>query len=322
VTPRDIVVGDIGGTHARFAIACLGGGVPVLRDVVSLPAHDYPDLAAALRCYGERLGRPLPEAAAFAVAGPVRGATISFTNSPWRIARDGLAEALGLERVLLINDFGAVGHAVAVLPEGDFARVCGPEGPLPTHGAISIVGPGTGLGVAIVLRGAAGAQVIETEGGHTAFAPLDAFEQALHARLLRRHGRVSNERVVCGAGLVAIHEALRAEEGQKAAPLADADLWAAALGGDDPHARAALDRFCLSYGAVVGDLALAHGAAGVVLVGSLTQRMIAPLRASGFAARFTAKGRHSGYMGAIPVRLATHPQPGLLGAAAAFAAAA
>lgn len=320
MTERQIVAGDIGGTHARFAIATLGAGVPTLDAIHSLPTAKHRDLLSAWNAYAALVGRPLPKAASLAIAAPIRGDVLSFTNSPWRIVREGLTAHLGLDRLRIINDFGAMGHAVAVLPERDFVHVCGPDHALPESGPISVIGPGTGLGVAIALRSERGVHVIETEGSHGAFAPLDAFEQALYDRLLRRHGRVSDERIVCGKGLVAIHETLLHEEGVDTLPIDDAGLWAAALGGRDGRARAALDRFCLCYGAVVGDLALAQGAVGVALVGGLTQRMIGRLRASGFAARFTGKGRYVDYMSAIPVRLVTHEQPGLLGAAAAFVA--
>ena len=125
---------------------------------------------------------------------------------------------------------------------------------------------------------------------------------------------------MCGHGLTAIHEEIVASEGGHAGPLGDADIWAAALEKRDARASAALDRFCLCYGSVVGDLVLAHGSVGVALVGGLSLRMAERLRISGFASRFVSKGRYVEYMGAIPVRLVTHPQPGLFGAAAAFAA--
>ena len=321
MSTREIVVGDIGGTNARFAIATLDDdGALTLGAMTALKTADHPDFESAWRAYEDHLGRALPQAASLAVAAPVRGPVLSFRNNPWRIVREGLSDRLGLERLLVINDFGAAGHAVAALGPDAFRHVAGPDQPLPATGPISVVGPGTGLGVAVTLRAAGKPPlVLETEGSHVAFAPLDAFEQGLHARLLTRHGRVSNERVVCGHGLVAIHEAIVADEGGRPEPVGDADLWAAALDRIDPRASAALDRLCLCYGSVVGDLVLAHGSVGVALVGDLTARMIERLRVSGFASRFVSKGRYVEYMSAIPVRLVTHANPGLYGAAAAFA---
>jgi glucokinase len=190
---------------------------------------------------------------------------------------------------------------------------------LPDSGVISIVGPGTGLGVAHVLRRDGRAFVTETEGGHLDFAPLDSIEDALLARLRARYRRVSVERIVAGPGLAAIIEALAAIEGRPVPAGDDKTLWAAALDGTDSLAAAALDRFCLSLGAVAGDIALAQGASAVVIAGGLGLRLADHLPRSGFAQRFTAKGRFEVMMAEIPVKLITHPQPGLFGAAAAFA---
>lgn len=151
------------------------------------------------------------------------------------------------------------------------------------------------------------------------FAPLDSLEEAILARLRAQHRRVSVERIVSGPGLAAIHATIAKLEGRPVEPREDKELWTAALDGGDPLAVAALDRFCLSLGSVVGDLALAHGAAGVVLAGGLGARLADHLPRSGFAGRFAAKGRFEAMMAAMPVRLITHPQPGLFGAAAAYA---
>ncbi len=160
--------------------------------------------------------------------------------------------------------------------------------------------------------------VIETEGGHIDFAPLDPLEEAILARLRAQHRRVSAERIVSGPGLAAIHATIAKLEGKPVEPREDKDLWTAALEGRDPIAVAALDRFCLSFGSVVGDLALAQGANAVALAGGLGARLADHLPRSGFATRFTAKGRYEAMMAAMPIRLITHPQPGLFGAAAAF----
>jgi glucokinase len=174
--------------------------------------------------------------------------------------------------------------------------------------------------VALLLRAAGGARVVPTEGGHMDFAPLDSLEDRLLARLRAQFRRVSVERIVSGPGLTAIHAGLAAIEGRAVPDQPDAALWAAALEGADPLARAALDRWCLSFGAVAGDLALAHGAAAVVLAGGLAGRTAPLLANSGFHARFIAKGRFEARMAALPIRRVTFAQPGLLGAAAAFLA--
>ena len=234
----------------------------------------------------------------------------------------GLAEGGRAGAISLLERFWrqiAGGHALSPLGEADYRHVTGPDRPLPDHGVISIVGPGTGLGVAHVLRTADGAHVTETEGGHIDFAPLDAIEDAILATLRQSLRRVSVERVVAGPGLSAIYHALAALEGRSVVSLDDAALWRLALAGEDSLAVAALDRFCLSLGAIVGDIALAQGAKAVVLAGGVGLRIADHLPRSGFAQRFCAKGRFEGLMADMPVKLITHPQPGLFGAAAAFA---
>lgn len=318
----EIVAADIGGTHARFAIAEIADGrVTALGEPATLRTADHASLQTAWEHFAAMLGRPLPRAAGIAIATPVSGEVIKFTNNPWIIRPASIAERLGLDSHVLVNDFGAVGHAVAQLGDGCFRHLCGPDVPLPGTGVISIVGPGTGLGVAHVLRRDGRYFVSETEGGHVDFAPLDGIEDAILARLRTRYRRVSAERIVSGPGLAAIHEALAAIEGRAVAPMDDKALWTLALDGEDSLATAALDRFCQSLGAVAGDIALAQGAAGVVIAGGLGLRIADRLVRSGFAERFTAKGRFEALMAAMPVRLVTHPQPGLYGAAAAYATA-
>src|SRR5215469_10666343 len=192
----EIVAADIGGTHVRFALAEISrGAVTRLGDVVTCDTTDYAGFEQAWAAFGERLGRRLPPALAISFAGPVRAEVLKLTNSPWVIRPSEFHRTLGVERLGLVNDFGAVGHAVMRVGSEHLPRLCGPDVPLPDTGTISIVGPGTGLGVAHVLREAGRYRVCETEGGHIAFAPLDGLEDRLVAVLRRRFGRVSAERV-------------------------------------------------------------------------------------------------------------------------------
>ncbi len=315
----NLVAIDIGGTHARFAIADVDHGrVVSLGKATTLRTADHASFQTAWEEFARSAG-PLPGAAAIAVAGPVSGETIKFTNNPWVIRPALINTKLGIDAHTLINDFGAVAHAVAQAEPHDFTHLCGPDLPLPETGTISVVGPGTGLGVAHLWRDGADYRVQPTEGGHVDFAPLDAIEDAILARLRKRYRRVSVERVVSGPGLVDIYESLAAIEGRAVVATDDRTLWAAGTSGEDSLAAAAVDRFCLSLGSVAGDVALAQGAIGLVIAGGLGLRIKDTLRRSGFAARFCAKGRFEALMAAIPVKLITHPQPGLFGAAAAFA---
>jgi glucokinase len=220
----------------------------------------------------------------------------------------------------LINDFGAVGHAVVQVEREHLRHLCGPDVALPEEGVISIVGPGSGLGVAHVLRRDRRDYVIECEGGHMDYAPVDGMEDVILARLRERYGRVSVERVVSGPGLAHIYEALAAIEDRPVQAGDDKAIWTAAFSGADGLAMAALDRFCLILGSVAGNIALAHGATAVVIAGGLGARIAEVLPRSGFSDRFTAKGRFEKMMSAIPVKIIVHPQPGLFGAAVAFAA--
>ena len=316
----EIVAVDLGGTHARFAIASIEGGrVSNLGDEVVLKTVEHASFQTAWEAFAQRLGRPLPRAAAIAVACPVGGEVLQLTNNPWTIRPARLPEMLGIDRFTLINDFGAVGHAVAQLDDSQFRHLFGPQRPLPNPGVISIVGPGTGLGVAILARSAAATLVIEAEGGHADFSPLDPLEDQMLARLRGLYRRVSVERIVSGPGLANIHATLAAIEGRAVAPMDDARLWALALSGQDSLAAAAFDRFCLSLGAAAGDIALTQGAQAVVIAGGLGLRIADRLASSGFESRFRAKGRFEARMAAMPVKLITHPQPGLFGAAVAFA---
>jgi glucokinase len=316
----ELVAVDIGGTHARFAIAQVEAGrVARLDPEVTLHTADHASLQTAWEEFAGRLGRALPHAAGIAFAGPVGGEVLKLTNNPWVIRPSALSERLSLDRMILVNDFGAVAHAVAQLEPDAFRPVCGPDLPLPDQGVISILGPGTGLGVAQLLRRDGRYDVIETEGGHIDFAPLDEVEDRMLAQLRQRYRRVSVERIAAGMGLLNIYETLAAIEGRPARFRDDKALWGAALEGTDGLAAAALDRFCLSLGAVAGDIALAQGAAAVVIAGGLGQRLAAHLPRSGFRDRFIAKGRFERRMDALPVKLIMHPQPGLFGAAAAFA---
>ncbi len=314
----ELVTADIGGTHCRFAIATnQSDGHITLSHEAKLKVAEHASLQTAFEAFREGLDRPVPRNAALAVAAPVEGELLKLTNNPWVIRPAHVAERLGLESALLLNDFAAVAHAVAASTPADFAHVAGPDMPLPETGVVSVIGPGTGLGVAILLKGPR-PRVVATEGGHIDFAPLDSLEDMLLAQYRARFRRVSVERIVAGPGLANIHAALAAIEGRAVPMRDDKALWEAALVEKDPLAEAAFDRWCLSLGSVAGDLALAQGAEAVVLAGGMLPRVQHLLPASGFHARFTAKGRYEARMANIPILRITHPEPGLLGAAAAW----
>lgn len=312
---------DVGGTHARFALAEVNEGkVTQLSEPITMRTAEHASFQTAWEAFEASCGQPLPRAVSIAVAGPINGDVIRFANNPWIIRPGLIKEKLRVETYTLVNDFEAVGHAVAHAVPEHFIHLCGPDKPLAATGMVSIIGPGTGLGVAQVLRTKDGYHVQATEGGHIDYAPHDSIEDAILARLRKRYRRVSVERVVSGPGLVEIYETLASIEGRAIKSMDDKALWALGTSGQDSLAAAAVDRFCLSLGSVAGDIALAQGGfAGVVIAGGLGLRIKDSLLRSGFAERFRAKGRFEGLMSGLPVKLITHPQPGLFGAAAAFA---
>ncbi|MXO66608.1 glucokinase [Altericroceibacterium endophyticum] len=316
----DLVALDIGGTHARFALVRFAAdGSIAMDDPITLKTSDFVSLQTAWEEFENRVDGPVPRAAALALAGPATGETVRLTNNSWAIHTGALDEQLGLDRVCVLNDFAAVAHAVARAPEDQFLHLTGPETPLPLNGTISVIGPGTGLGVAHLWRsGAEHYHVQASEGGHINFAPTDHIEDAILSRLRARHRRVSVERVVSGPGIVEIYNTLAALEKKAVDDLGDRAIWERGMKREDKLAEAAIEHFCLALGSASGDYALAHGSRAVVIAGGLGYRIRETLKRSGFADRFRFKGRFEQAMMRLPVKLITHPQPGLFGAAAAF----
>jgi glucokinase len=251
------------------------------------------------------------------VACPVLGDDIRLTNRAWAFSQNELKARLGLEHMLVINDFGAA--ALAVLDIGDEDRVClhGSQDQQ-RKGPITVIGPGTGLGIALLIGDdRQGWRVVETEGGHVSFAPQVAEEQMIADWVsARHHGRCSNERLLSGTGLSYIDAALSAP--QKTQLREPAEIVAAALEGHDLMASRTLARFCSILGSVVGDAALMHGAKTVAIAGGIVPRFIPYLRASAFRERFLAKGRFAAYLESVAVHVVTHESPGLVGAALAL----
>ncbi|TVS11714.1 MAG: glucokinase [Wenzhouxiangella sp.] len=319
-----VLVGDIGGTNARFGLAEPGQARPRLHQLRVLATAEFASLQQAARHYLAQVA-VRPTRAALAVACPVRGDDIRLTNRAWAFNRSELAATLGLEELRILNDFGAAALGVGALEASEYELLHGHPGQALAD-PVSVIGPGTGMGVALLLRGPdRGWQVIETEGGHVSFAPLGSQERRIHDWLAARHGRVSIERVLSGRGLSEIHAALNAvppakRETPDPALRAPADILAAALSGEDSTARAALARFCAILGSVAGDAALFHGARTVAIAGGIVPRFIPFLRSSAFRERFLDKGRFAAHLEGVNVLVVTHPEPGLLGAALSLAA--
>ena len=241
-TVMESCAADIGGSHARFALADVEDGQ---HDANGRSVHiQRPSSTRACTPRGKASASNwaglCPAAAAIAVACPITGEMLKLTNNPWIIRPAMIAERLGVDRFTLINDFGAIGHAVARVGQEHLRHLCGPDIPLPDEGVISIIGPGSGLGMAHLLRRGGHDHVIECEGGHIDYAPVDEIEDLILARLRERFGRVSVERVVSGPGLANIYEVLASVEGRAVRTGNDKELWTAALSGDrQPGGRGA-----------------------------------------------------------------------------------
>lgn len=315
MSSKSILVGDIGGTHARFAILERNNCASRLRAWSDIP-DDFPTFAHALRHYLNGLGRqPIPSVIALAVAGPVVNGKVSLTNRNWQISESEL-QPLGFQSAHLINDFAALAYAADRLGPSD-VRCIGPDIPAAREGAITILGAGTGFGVSCLAHFRGHAVPLATEGGHIGFAPQGREEIEILEALARRFGRVSVERILSGPGLENLARALDEVAGRAVRPLSAAQIVEHASQGDG-DCRAALSRFCSIFGAVAGDVALAHGARGGVLIaGGIAGKIEAYLMQGAFRERFEAKGRLSSFAKSIPTRLIVNSDAALLGAACA-----
>ncbi|HEX5960759.1 MAG TPA: glucokinase [Rhodanobacteraceae bacterium] len=320
------LIGDIGGTNARFALTDVSAAQPqILREQTETDT-DFHSLRDAARHYLAATGAR-PVRAALAVASPIEGDAVTLTNRDWSFKRSTLQQALGLDDLQLINDFAAIAWSAPHLTAADRMPVYGSVA-TPPKGPVTLIGAGTGLGVALLTGSTAqGWHIVPTEGGHASFAPTDDEERMIAAWLHARHGRISNERLLSGHGLSNIDAALRgvapvAAPAPQTGSRRSKEVVDAALSGRDPEAAHALKRFCRIYGAVAGDAALLHGASTVLIAGGVVLHFLDFFRASDFMTAFTAKGRHTDYMQRMSVQVITHPNPGLLGAAVAVRAAA
>jgi glucokinase len=311
---RTLLVGDVGGTNARFALAHMVEGRPVLEHYDSFPAETWPTFLEGVRAFIDGCGVK-PTGGVIAVAGPVTDGEIDLTNSPWRVSEAEL-RTLGLDPVRLINDFEALAWGAPVVPRDMLASLGGPEEGEP-HAAIAVLGPGTGFGVSALARDIHGTEIaMPSEGGHACFAPGDAVEDEILRILRRRYDRVSIERLICGPGLLNMHRALAEIDGRESHIEDPAQITAEALENPNSPCGATLARFCAILGAVAGDIALTTGArGGVYIAGGIAPRILPFLKASPFRERFERKGRFQDYMAAIPTHVILHKHAALLGAA-------
>ena len=306
------LIGDIGGTNARFAIA-QGGKYNQFKHVGT---DQYPSLLDALSDYLKAL--PADKRSGLVgvldVAGPVLGDRITMTNKAWSFSVNELKQGLGLASLTVVNDFAATARAIPYLPRKDIFTV-GPELP-GTKGNIAVIGPGTGLGMSALIPNGSDWVLVAGEGGHATLAASTPEEFAIVERLRKRWSHVSEERVLSGAGLVNLYEALCEIDGKEPRMLSPADVTRHALDKTDEACVRAFALFCGFLGSVAGDLALMVSAfGGVYIAGGILLRFKDAFAASTFRERFESKGRFSSMLAKMPTRLILEESPALIGLA-------
>ena len=310
------LVADIGGTNARFA--ALQDGRLQSEFEFHYSVLEYPSFADLIIRLKEELAtqgiHTSPAAVCLAVACPADVEQLSFTNSHWSFSRRELVQWLNCEQLALINDFEAVAHGVTELTAADYVQIGG-QSPVPGK-AIGILGAGTGLGVAALIPLTDGYHILDTEGGHADFAPVDQLQYEVLSYLRGIYGRVSLERLLSGQGLINIYSALCHLRAVPPTLTLPSEVVSASLTNTDAQALAALNMFCEAFGAAAGNLALTLGArGGIYIAGGVIPRFDEFFQTSGFREKFEAKGRFRSYLQAIPVFLVTRSNLGLLGAA-------
>ena len=308
------LVGDVGGTNARFAVARMVDGRPVLDHHESFPAETYPTFLEGVAAFIDGC-EVKPTGGVIAVAGPVTDGAIDLTNSPWQVSESEL-QTLGLKPVKLINDFEALAWGAPIVPEDQLESLGGPVDGDP-HSTVAVLGPGTGFGVSALVRDAHGREMaMPSEGGHACFPPGDPVEDEILRILRRRYDRVSIERLICGPGLLNMHRALAEIDGRETHIDDPAQITRTAMADPNSPCGATLARFCAILGAVAGDIALTTGArGGVYIAGGIVPRILPFIKASPFRQRFERKGRFKAYMSEIPTKVIMHKHAALLGAA-------
>lgn len=312
--PFPVLVGDVGGTNARFAVVPSAGEdfvrLPVQRTAAHLNIEQA--LSAALAGWSG----PMPASALFAVAGPVLGDRIPLTNCPWIIDAQSVMQAFSMSALMAVNDFEGQALAAAALPDSAWKTLRPGQA---VAGAPRIVlGPGTGLGVGGLVAVGDVWVPVAGEGGHVDLGPRTADELALWPHLHERVGqRISGESILCGRGLMTLYRAVAALRGQKPRHEEAEAVTGAALAGDDRLAVETIRQFVTSLGRLAGDVALVFGArGGAYLAGGIAPALEPFLREADFVAAFDDKAPHSGWLSTIPINLVAHDMPALAGLAA------
>ncbi len=308
------LVGDVGGTNARFALLDEQNRP---QQIKILPTADYPSLLDAIQTYldGERISDV--GSAAIAVANPLLGDVMKMTNNAWQFSITETEKALGLEKLHVVNDFNALARAVPHLDDSDIIKFGG--GAAKSNAAIAVIGPGTGLGVSGLVPCGKHYASLQGEGGHVSLGVRTPREIAVHGVLKKQFGHVSAERVLSGPGLINLVGALRTVDGLEPLELTPSEITERACSGADPLCAEAVQIFCELLGSCAGNLVLSLGAEGGVYIGGgIAPKLGQTFIESGFREQFEAKGRMRHYLEKIPSFMITSPHPALLGVAQVF----
>jgi len=315
-----LLAGDVGGTKTLLGIFSPRETRPVPVRIETFATSEFGGLDSMIAEFLAGPGHesePL-EAACFGVAGPVIAQVAHLTNVPWAVDAAEIGRRFSIARVRLLNDLEAMAHSVPVLEPGELALL--QEGRRDPTGNAALIAAGTGLGEALLHNVDGRLVPSPTEGGHADFAARTPEEIALLQTLTRLHGRVDNEHVVSGPGLVNIHRALHPEGCAEVDPAVDpheapAVISRAAMEKRCPRCVDTFNLFVAAYGAEAGNLALRGLAtAGLYVGGGIAPKILPALESGPFMDAFRAKPPMADLLASIPVSVILNPQAGLLGA--------
>ncbi|GEP01432.1 glucokinase [Methylobacterium haplocladii] len=309
-----VLVGDIGGTNARFGVIAERGAPP--RMLSHEPTRGHPDIGTAIRAALEKGGNPEPRSAILAIAGRVDAPSVQLTNADWVIAAARIGADFDLSRVVVVNDYVPVAAGAAGIAPGDLAPIG--TATHPGRGARLVLGPGTGFGAAALVPYEDRLAIVSTEAGHTDFGPVDDEDFEIWPGIARLEGRVTVESLLSGPGLARLHAAVKqVRAGGEGSPIDPATVTETGLSGEDPHADAAIRLFAKYLGRVCGDLALTFLATGGVYIGGgIAPRILTVLNDGTFRKTFEHKPPFAAMMQTIPTSVITVHDPALNGLAA------
>jgi glucokinase len=311
---QDVLVGDVGGTNVRLAVARIRpDGHVDLSHVSRMPVATFPSLGDAIEAW-KASGRTLPQTAVFALAGPTGADEVHFTNSDWVVSASGIKHRFGFNSVTLVNDFAAQARAVPANRPDEFETLI--AGKAVPGAPMVVLGPGTGLGMAILIPDGPSWQVLPAEAGHQAYGPCSPRERQILEHVSQELPYVSYENLVSGLGLDRLYHAICALEGKPARLKGGEEIGPSAIAGDDPCAVEAVEVMMLSLATFAGNAILSAGAkGGCVIAGGVAEALAPFMRTAAFKTRLTSRGPISAYFDNIPVRRARDSFAALEGAA-------